>query len=89
MQNLNLPEHERLLPENLILFGVVPGPDSPATLKPYLDLLVDELLELNVGVPAVDVDSKSPEFTLRARLLFTTADYPGASLSRFSSADCR
>ena len=77
LQNLNLPEHERLLPENLLLFGVIPGPDAPSTLRPYLDLAVDELLSLRVGVPAADVDAKEPAFTLHARLLFTMADYPG------------
>ncbi len=79
VQNLNLDESARLLPENLLLFGVVPGPDAPSTLKPYLDLAVDELLALHEGVPAVDVDVKEQSFMLHARLLFTMADYPGAA----------
>jgi hypothetical protein len=62
---------------NLLLFGVVPGPKAPQSLNAFLDLCVDELLEMDLGVPATDCDAKRPDFTLRARLLFTMGDYPG------------
>ena len=44
---LNLPPHLRYLPENVLLVGVIPGPDKPAVdqINPYIKLLVDDLLE--------------------------------------------
>ena len=45
----------------------------------YLELLVDELLELWFGVPAYDVmkEAGSRSFQLRAMLLWTIHDFPG------------
>lgn len=78
MQVLNLHEHLRHLLPNVVFAGVVPGPDKPKNLATYADVLVDELLQLWAGVDAVD--HKDQQFTLRAKLLFHRADYPGHSL---------
>ncbi|XP_077996898.1 uncharacterized protein LOC144450190 isoform X2 [Glandiceps talaboti] len=51
----NLPRDERFKPENVVLVGVIPGPSEPKRdINSYLDPLVDELLELNDGVPLED-----------------------------------
>ena len=44
----------------------------------FMELLVEELLELREGVPAYDIlkDVGSQEFTLRRMLLWTIHDYP-------------
>jgi hypothetical protein len=77
MTVLNLPEHLRNQPANMLLLGVVPGPDAPRTIQPYLDLIVDELLELQRGVPAIDASRGGIDFILYARLLVVCADYKG------------
>jgi len=45
---LNLPPHLRHLPENMILVGLIPGPNKPSgvALQNFVKLLVDELLIL-------------------------------------------
>jgi len=45
---LNLPPHERYLPENVFLAGVIPGPYKPEThqINHYLALVVKDLQEL-------------------------------------------
>lgn len=48
---LNLPRAIRFKRENVILFGVIPGPCEPSlTINTYLNPLVSELLELWKGV---------------------------------------
>jgi hypothetical protein len=44
---LNFPEHLRFLQENMFLVGVIPGPDKPSKeqINPYLQLVVEDLLE--------------------------------------------
>lgn len=46
----NLPRHMRFKPSNIILLGLIPGPDLPENINHYLSPLVDELKELAVGV---------------------------------------
>lgn len=78
MTVLNLPEHLRYNPANMLLIGVVPGPFSPRIMAPYLDPLVDELILLKrPGVSVVDASRNNETFTLRARLMTVVADYPG------------
>ncbi|KAF5327761.1 hypothetical protein D9619_004081 [Psilocybe cf. subviscida] len=50
---LNLPSNLRYKPENMFLYGVIPGPSEPPLdcLNHYLTALIDELLEL--WVPGV------------------------------------
>ena len=48
---LNLPRTIQFKRENVILFGVIPGPCEPSlTINTYLDPLVSELVELQKGV---------------------------------------
>jgi Transposase family tnp2 len=44
---LNLPPEERYKPENMFLFGIIPGPNEPplACFNHYLHILIEELLE--------------------------------------------
>ena len=44
---LNLPHHIRSKSGAMMLAGIVPGPNEPQTLQPYLDLVVDDLTQLN------------------------------------------
>jgi hypothetical protein len=93
----NLPASERTKYENLLLYGVIPGEyldvdgtsrtrRSCKSLVPYLDSLVDELLQLyepgvNGGVACDDSslgeDDPARSFRLRAKLLMVCADFPG------------
>ncbi|XP_070537876.1 uncharacterized protein [Ptychodera flava] len=51
----NLPRTERFKPENIVLVGLIPGPTEPKRdINPYLDPLVDELLEMWDGVQLND-----------------------------------
>ena len=69
---LNLPREERYKVENTILVGLMPGPSEPKRISPFLNPLVDELLQLWEGVHV----STSNTFTLRAALLCFISDIP-------------
>ena len=72
---LNLPAHLRRLPRFLHLAGVIPGKEEPKNTDPYLDVLVDELLELN-GSRVFDAYQNSM-FTLQIDITLHVLDYPG------------
>ena len=72
---LNLPSHLRRLPEFLQLIGIIPGKSEPKNIDPYLEILVDELLELN-GSVIFDAHQKCT-FTLIADIFLHVLDYPG------------
>ena len=48
--NYNFPPKERFLKKNHISAGVIPGPKKPGDLDSFLWLLVQELLQLELGV---------------------------------------
>ena len=77
MTILNLPRQTRNLFENVLLLGIIlgNGAKEPKHLNPYLDVLVDELLELS-GTQQYDAYQDST-FTLRIEVLVHTLDYPG------------
>ena len=50
--NYNLPPKERFWKENIISLGTIPGPKKPANLDSFLCPLVQELLQLEIGVSA-------------------------------------
>lgn len=77
MTLLNLPREKRNLFENILLLGIIPGNGTkePTDLNPYLEVLVDELLELS-GTQQYDAYQEST-FTLRVEILIHTLDYPG------------
>jgi hypothetical protein len=56
--NLNLPPKEQTHLENLICVGVVPGPEFPGDLGSFLWPLMDELLQLALGVTTIDVSTQ-------------------------------
>ncbi|XP_070564970.1 uncharacterized protein [Ptychodera flava] len=71
----NLPRQERFMPENLILVGLLPGPNEPKkNINSYLEPLVNELQELAVGVKMKD-NSKLGNI-YRALLMCIASDIP-------------
>lgn len=76
---LNLPPEIRFKRKNVIVAGIIPGPNTPKDLDSFLKPLVDEFeLLTNVGVPNVwdaAPDTKAKQrFTLRAYLVLITTD---------------
>lgn len=53
--NYNLPPKERFLKANIISLGTIPGPKKPSDMDSFLWPLVQELLQLEIGVSAFDV----------------------------------
>ena len=75
---LNLPRSIRYKRENVILFGVIPGPREPSlTINSYLLPLVTELKELWEGVQLRYATSNSSA-TFRCALLGVACDLPAA-----------
>ena len=72
---LNLPRHVRNLAGSVLLTGIIPGRSEPKSMDPYLDVLVDELVEMN---DAVIYDGYQDEsFKLKAEVFMHVLDYPG------------
>ncbi len=75
---LNLPRSIRFKQENVILYGVIPGPCEPSlTINTYLDFLVSDLLKLWKGVK-LRLPGSDTETTFRAALLGVACDLPAA-----------
>lgn len=72
---LNLPHHIRSKSGAMMLTGIVPGPNEPHTLQPYLDLVVDDLTQLN-KLKVYDA-YHNEHFNLQVNILLTVCDYPG------------
>ena len=75
---LNLPRSVRNLFQNIMLTGIVPAQtdgQEPKSLDPYLEMVVDEILELS-GATFFDDFAKAP-FTFKVALLNYVLDYPG------------
>ncbi len=70
----NLPRKERFLSENVIVAGVIPGPNEP--INAFLGPLVDKLLQLWEGV--VMKASNGWFVLVRAVLSCIACDIPGA-----------
>ena len=73
--NYNLPPEERFLKGNAISVGVIPGPKTPSDLDSFLWPLVQELLQLAIGVSAFDAITKAV-FILHAYLIIVFGDIP-------------
>ena len=74
---LNLPRKIRNQFESILLVGIIPsnGSHEPKSLNQYLEILVDELLELSNSIL---FDSyKGAPFTCKLALLLYVLDYPG------------
>jgi hypothetical protein len=65
--------------EHIIHVGLVPGPQKPFSLQPYLDILVDDLLLLAGGIACPNPCNPTEIKMLYAFLLLVAADYPGHS----------
>jgi hypothetical protein len=75
---LNLPRSIRYKRENVILYGVIPGPCEPSlTINTYLLPLVTELQELWQGVPFKYAGSDTTG-NFRCSLLGVACDLPAA-----------
>ena len=77
--NYNLPPEERFQKGNIISVGVIPGPKKPVDADSYLWPLVQELLQLAIGVTAFDALTKTI-FLLRAFLLVVFGDMPAIAM---------
>ena len=75
---MNLPRAFRFKRENLLLIGLIPGPNEPSkTINTYLAPVVRELLVLWQGIPLHCSDQQS-DITLRCALLCVACDLPAA-----------
>ena len=73
----NLPRNIRYLTENVILVGVIPGPNEPkGDINSYLRPLVNELQELWAGV--IMPTHTGVQVLVRAALLCVACDIPAA-----------
>ena len=74
---LNLPRHMRHGFNNILLVGIVPGNGrkEPKDINPYLEIVVDELLQLST-MTLFDSYQKAP-FQLKIEVLSRILDYPG------------
>jgi hypothetical protein len=73
--NYNIAPTERVKRENLLLYGIIPGPKQPKEIASFLQPLVDELKQLEAGVEAYDAATKQ-SFTLKAHLILVSGDLP-------------
>lgn len=62
----NLPPEERFKRENLLLLGLIPGPQQPKDLDSFLRPLVNELKMLQTGIPRVYNGATKDYFVLHA-----------------------
>jgi len=74
----NFPPQIRVRLENLLCFGVIPGPKTPKDMSSFLIPLVEELQTLAQGVAAYDSLNKEP-FALRAYLIAAFGDMPAVA----------
>ena len=77
--NYNLPPEIRFRKEYILCLGVVPGPKKPKDMDSFLYPLVEELLQLAVGIRAFDV-LQSSVFALHAYLIVVSGDIPALSM---------
>lgn len=77
MTILNLPRKIRNKFGNILLLGIVPGSGrkEPASLDPYLEVVVDELLQLSCSL-MYDQCLGAP-LHVKVKLILYTLDYPG------------
>ena len=72
---LNLPQYCRNSSQSLMLTGIIPGPAEVKNTDPYIDVLVDELLQIN-GSTVYD-SYRNEYFNLEITILLNILDYPG------------
>lgn len=74
---LNLPRRIRHQFGSILLIGIVPsnGSQEPKSLNPYLEVMVDEILELSCST-IYDAYKEAP-FICKTEILLHVLDYPG------------
>lgn len=72
---LNLPRPIRLTAGSMLLMGIIPGRSEPQNIDPYIDVLVDELLQLNNS--RLYDSYRNEHFQLKVHILQHVLDYPG------------
>jgi hypothetical protein len=77
--NYNLPPEIRFRKEYILCIGVVPGPKKPKDMDSFLYPLVEELLQMAVGIRAFDV-LQSSLFALHAYLIVVSGDIPALTM---------
>jgi Transposase family tnp2 len=77
--NYNLPPEEQFLKWNIISIGVIPGPKKSCNFNSFLWPLIQELLQLKIGVSAFDALTKVI-FLLHAYLIIVFGDIPVVSM---------
>ena len=77
--NYNLPPKEQFLKKNHISVGIIPGPKKPGDLDSFLWLLVQEFLQLELGVSAFDAITMAV-FLLHAYLIVVFGNIPAVSM---------
>jgi hypothetical protein len=75
----NLPPNVRFHQENIIPLGTIPGPKKPQDFGSFIWPLMEELLQLELGVKAYDALSETL-FILHAYLIVVFGDIPAMSL---------
>lgn len=77
---MNLPENIRRKVDYLILAGIIPGPNAPKNMNTYLNIIVDELIDLwENGMTIEDFSDNMNTHIIKVKLLFTSCDYPAHS----------
>ena len=75
---LNLPRSVRFKRENVLVYGIIPGPYEPSlTINTYLSPLISDLRDLWNGVELM-VPGSCTRRTFRCALLGVSCDLPAA-----------
>ena len=77
--NYNISPEERFRKKHIISLGSIPGPKKPLDLDSFLWPVVQELLQLEIGVLAFDALLQTT-FTLHAYLVVVFGDIPAVSM---------
>ena len=76
---MNLPREERFKAENVIIVGIIPGPNEPkGNINSFLQLLVNELIDLWDGVILENSKIPGGMIKIRVALLAICCDIPAA-----------
>ena len=75
---MNLPRSKRFVKENMILVGIIPGPNEPSlNINSYLEPLLEELKVLwSEGMVINMPDNPGQQVHLKAGLLCVACDLP-------------
>ena len=76
---LNLEPHLASKTSLMFLSGVIHGPKEPTSMKPVLEIIKEELLDLWHGIPVPNPNQPEQVEIMRACLFCTSGDYPGHS----------